>query len=82
MRRQASTKKDGKSKLLERFKGLKTVEQMNQDHMLERMKTGLKILLGLHVPQELSSIVGVLAAQEGVLGTQQGSPICNPHITI
>ena len=71
MKRQAATKKDGKSKLLERFKGLKSVEQIQQEHMMERINKGLRTLLGLHVPQELSSIVGVIAGEEGVLNVAE-----------
>jgi len=68
----AKQKKSGTSKLLERFKGLKTVEQLQQEHMMERIKFGLRELLQMHVPQELSSIIGVLAGEEGVLGHQGG----------
>ncbi len=44
----------------ERMKGLQSFEQMQQEHALKRTEKGLKEVLTLHTPSELSSICGVL----------------------
>ena len=42
------------------MKGLQSYEDMQREHGLKRMTEGLRALLGLHTPPELSSICGVL----------------------
>ena len=42
------------------MKGLQSYEDMMREHALNRMQDGLKKILMLHTPPELSSICGVL----------------------
>jgi hypothetical protein len=44
----------------QRMKGLQSYEEMQREHGLKRMQQGLRDLLALHTPPELSSVCGVL----------------------
>ena len=54
-----SEAKEGKGN--QRMAGLQSYEDMMREHALQRMQEGLKQILMLHTPPELSSICGVLA---------------------
>jgi len=61
MRRRARGKADAKRGVGDsRMAGLQSFEEMQQSHAIERMQVGMKELLSLHTPPELSSICGVL----------------------
>ena len=49
-----------KSKLLEKYKGMKSEEQLAHENAIRRMTEGMQTLLKLHKPVELSAICGVL----------------------
>jgi hypothetical protein len=49
-----------RSKLVDKFKGLKSREEIAKEHAMKRMEEGLRDLLELHSPSELSSVCGVL----------------------
>lgn len=53
-------RKKASSKVSDRFRGLKTREQIAQEHATQRMTEGITVLLTMHSPSELSSICGVL----------------------
>jgi len=62
MRRKARAKAEAKEgKGNQRMQGLQSYEDMVREHELQRMQEGLKKILMLHTPPELSSICGVLA---------------------
>ena len=52
-----------------RMAGLQSYEAMQQEHALKRTEEGLKKVLTLHTPSELSSICGVLALPVKQKGT-------------
>jgi hypothetical protein len=61
LRRKARAKaeaKEGKGNA--RLSGLQSFDDMMREHALQRMQDGMKALLMLHTPSELSSICGVL----------------------
>lgn len=61
MRRKARAKAEATRGVgQERMKGLQSFEEMQQEHALKRTEKGLKDVLALHTPSELSSICGVL----------------------
>jgi hypothetical protein len=61
MKRKARAKAEAKEgKGNQRMAGLQSYEDMMREHALQRMQVGLKELLMMHTPPELSSICGVL----------------------
>ena len=62
MRRTATAKRGmGKgSNMASKFSGLQSVEDMHREHALKRMTEGVRTILQLHTPYELSSICGFL----------------------
>lgn len=61
MRRKARAKAEAaKGMGQSRIAGLQSYEDMKQEHALKRTEEGLKKVLSLHAPAELSSICGVL----------------------
>mmetsp|Transcript_32415 Transcript_32415/g.44413 ORF Transcript_32415/g.44413 Transcript_32415/m.44413 type:complete len:608 (+) Transcript_32415:11-1834(+) len=56
----SAEKRGGLSKLKARYQSLQTYEQMLKEQALKRMQVGLRKILELHMPVELSSICGCL----------------------
>lgn len=50
----------GKNRVKDRLAGLKSYDELMREHALQRMRDGLKKILELHTPTELSSICGQL----------------------
>lgn len=58
--RRGAQKRGGQSKIVARFEGLVSYDDMLRQHAFQRMKDGIQKILSLHTPVELSSLCGCL----------------------
>lgn len=58
--RRSAQKRGGQSKIVARFEGLVSYDEMLRQHAFQRMKDGIQKILSLHTPVELSSLCGCL----------------------
>jgi len=58
--RRGAQKRGGQSKIVARFEGLVSYDEMLRQHAFKRMKDGIQKILSLHTPVELSSLCGCL----------------------
>lgn len=57
---QRSARSKGQSRFLNRLQDLKSLEEVNREQSIKRMREGLNHILSLHTAVELSSICGML----------------------